>query len=152
MMTEIEVEQLQGVLDKLVSRLDGDMSEGLDLCRADIAGMFMDIFHRAQDSGGSAWPAHSPTTVAKYGPHPLLILTTALMQSVTTDFGSGDSVIENSGRDLAWGTSLAYGGYNNYGTSRIPPREFLYWTEEGADAVVETLSGWIDENILGDLV
>jgi phage gpG-like protein len=151
-MTAIEVEQLPGVLDKLVRALEGDMSEGLDLCRADIAGMFMDIFHRSQDSGGSAWPAHSPATVAKYGPHPLLILTTALMQSVTTDFGTGDSRIENSGRDLAWGTNLEYGGYNNYGTSRIPAREWLYWTDEGADAVVETLGNWIDENILGDLV
>ena len=73
------------------------------------------------------------------------------MQSVTTDFGTGDSVIENQGRELAWGTSLEYGGYNNYGTSRIPPREFLYWTDDGADAVVETLGKWVDENILGKL-
>lgn len=146
----IEADELAGVLEKLTSRLEGDLSEGLDLCRADIAGMFMDIFHRAQDSGGSAWPEHAPETVRQYGPHPLLILTTALMQSVTTDFGTGDSVIENSGRDLAWGTNLAYGGYNNYGTSRIPPREFLYWTEEGADAVVETLGNWIGDRILGD--
>lgn len=151
-MTTIEAEQLPGVLDKLVKSLEGDMSEALDMCRADIAGMFMDIFQRAQDAGGTAWPAHAPETVRQYGPHPLLILTTALMQSVTTDFGTGDSVIENSGRDLAWGTNLEYGGYNNYGTSRIPPREFLYWTDEGADAVVETLGNWIDENILGRLV
>ena len=151
MTTEIEVEQLPGKLKELTDALSGDMAEALDLCRADIAGMFMDIFHRAQDAGGSAWPEHAPATVEQYGPHPLLILTTALMQSVTTDFGTGDSVIENSGRDLAWGTALAYGGYNNYGTSRIPPREFLYWTEEGADAVVDTLGKWIDENILGGL-
>lgn len=151
MTTEIEVEQLPGKLKELTDALSGDMAEALDLCRADIAGMFMDIFHRSQDAGGSAWPEHAPATVEQYGPHPLLILTTALMQSVTTDFGTGDSVIENSGRDLAWGTSLAYGGYNNYGTSRIPPREFLYWTEEGADAVVDTLGKWIDENVLGSL-
>ena len=150
-MTTIELEQLEGVLDGVVDKLDGDMSEALDLCRADIAGMFMDIFHRAQDAGGTAWPEHAPETVRQYGPHPLLILTTALMQSVATDFGTGDSVIENQGRELAWGTSLEYGGYNNYGTSRIPPREFLYWTDDGADAVVETLGKWVDENILGKL-
>lgn len=150
-MTTIEINQLPGVLNGIVSKLEGDMSGALDLCRADVAGMFMDIFHRAQDAGGSAWPQHAPATVEQYGPHPLLILTTALMQSVTTDFGTGDSVIENSGRELAWGTNLEYGGYNNYGTSRIPPREFLYWTEDGADAVVETLGKWIDENILGEI-
>lgn len=150
-MSEIEVEQLAGKLAELENALSGDMTEALDLCRADLATMFTDIFHRAQDAGGSAWPEHAPATVAAYGPHPLLILTTALMQSVTTDFGTGDSVIENSGRELAWGTNLAYGGYNNYGTATIPPREFLYWTDDGADAVVETLGNWIDEKVLGKL-
>lgn len=95
--------------------------------------MFTEIFATAVDSQGNAWVPHAPSTVARYGPHPLLILYEAMYGSLTGQSEHHyESITENS---LEWGTTVVYAAAQNYGTERIPPREFMYFNQSGADAI-----------------
>jgi phage gpG-like protein len=71
------------------------------------------------------WPPHSPVTVAIYGPHPLLILTGAMLASVTQT-GAPGSIENYRPREMEIGTSIWYSGFQQFGTLKIPARPFLW--------------------------
>jgi phage gpG-like protein len=80
------------------------------------------------------WPPHSPYTVQKYGPHPLLILSGKMLASVTTS-GSEGSIERFASRELTVGTSLFYAGFQQWGTQKIPARTFMWLDPNSYDAV-----------------
>lgn len=82
------------------------------------------------------WPPHSPYTVQKYGPHPLLILSGKLLASVTTQ-GAEGSIERYLARELEMGTDLFYSGWQQRGTVKIPARPYVWLTDENLARVSE---------------
>lgn len=103
---------------------------------------FGENFARQEDAGGAPWPAHAESTIRRYGPHPLLVLTTAMRTAATG--GSGD-VADISDRDLAIGVSgdvIPYAAVHQHGSDRrnIPQRQYVYATSEVVDQCEEILA------------
>lgn len=107
------------------------LRECVPIVQEDIAQHFADKI----DSEGQGWPAHSPATVARYGAHPLLVLSGALLAAAAHNgFGSfvfvGSDLMRvgvNKGR-------IPYAGVHQYGHGKIPQREYMYLSDEAIRA------------------
>ena len=123
---------IEGIRKRIESAVS-DFSAVWDLYRDPIGQMFEETFNAQIDSGGSSWPEHAPSTVARYGPHPLLILTSAMYGSLT-GYGEGHyEVVEPL--SFTWGTNLPYAATHQYGDPErnIPQREYAFVNEEWRD-------------------
>lgn len=80
-----------------------------------------DNFHRQADVTGSTWPPRKDTL-----PHPLLIKTGKMKEAAT----GGDGQYKRAERKgLKLGVKpdvVPYARYHQYGTSRIPQRQYFY--------------------------
>ena len=97
------------------------------------------------------WPPHSPMTIAKYGVHPLLILTGA-MKAAVTQSGSSDRIEEITQTEAIIGTSLFYAPYQQYGTDGprpIPARPFLWLEGDYVDQLHERFADEVATRLLG---
>lgn len=92
-------------------------------------------------AGGSPlgpWPPHSPATVARYGPHPLLILSGDMMAAATRE-GARGHVQELTDRAATVGIDgeeIVYALAQNYGhaAKNIPARPFMVIDDSVGDA------------------
>ena len=75
-------------------------------------------------SGGGRWPPRKDNL-----PHPLLIKTGRLMDSLT-NISDPDNILEVSDERIRFGTYVEYGIYHEEGTDRIPQRSFLEILED----------------------
>ncbi|MBS0207145.1 MAG: hypothetical protein JSS49_30080 [Planctomycetes bacterium] len=73
---------------------------------------------------GSAWPALSKTTVAKKG-HDVPLVEFLRLKPSVLELAHPDHVGGVSSRGFLFGTSVEYGFFNNFGTAKIPQREFI---------------------------
>lgn len=126
------VDALQAFVEK------GDFRDAFEQCKGHIEENFWQIFQSAVDSEGNPWPEHAESTVAKMGEHELLVDTGALLQSMTDQ---GNYTI--SDRYMVASCDLEYAEYQNFGTSNIPPREFMYLRPETIDKVMETIYAYV---------
>ena len=109
--------------------LEWELKQCADVCRREIAGNY--------DRGGSAlgaWPPHAPATVARYGPHPLLILS-GDMQAASVQQGAKGHIEQINDRQLTMGVDASTGGIiyamaQQFGHGRIPPRPFIVIGDE----------------------
>lgn len=107
-----------------------------------------DNFIRTRNSSSQIWPPHAPATVARYGPHPLLILSGKMLRASTTRGAEGQT--ETIGpRDLRLGVTIPYAKYQQFGTSRIPAREFYYVHEENLESIREPFEDLCFEFLVG---
>lgn len=88
---------------------------------------------------GSPWPPHKPSTIRRHGPHPLLILSGALLASATSESGKG-SFVEVTDNEITIGVKLPYAKAQQFGRSEInlPPRPY-YGIPDSIGAEVESL-------------
>lgn len=147
----IDSTELDSWLNNLVHELEtADYSTALEECKQPISQGLADIFTRQESAQGVAWPPHAPYTTKRYGPHPLLILSGTMLGAVT---GDGEGHIEQvQPRELTWGTDLIYANTQNYGRDRIPPREFMYFTEEASNACADILMDHTETIVVGALL
>lgn len=149
---EIDLDELPGYLNGIVNDLEtGRMDRTLNECRHFIAAGMSDNFQRAAGATGTPWPAHALSTVAKYGTHPLLIYEGYMQESVTVA-GAANNIFEIAGgRELTWGTDIVYAATHQYGdpSRGIPQREFVYISDEAADACVELIATAGMDELLG---
>lgn len=121
-------------------------SEGVsDLTPAweDIRDLFWDIeggqFDAEGQGGDGPWAPLSPTyanwKAIHYGT-PILELTGALRQSLT---GGGGAEVEIGPMSLKVGSSIPYGIFHQYGTSRMPARKPIDLTHENQMAMMKAL-------------
>jgi len=111
-------------------------------------------FLREESESGSAWPEHSPVTVAIYGPHPLLRLSYVMM-TAATDYGNpgASMVLENNQITIGIdGNEIPYAATQNDGGGNIPAREFFYLNEDsqgllGAELEINCISV-IEEEVM----
>jgi hypothetical protein len=105
----------------------------------------------AEDEEGVAWPPHAPATVAKYGPHPLLILSGA-MYDATTDTGAMGNVTEIEDRELLVGVDgelIDYAWVHQQGTERVPQRQFVYARPEALDECENLIAEFAEVELFG---
>lgn len=99
---------------------------------------FWQIFSDQVDSDGNPWPEHSPATVAAMGPHDLLIYSGELLTEV-----SNQSNYLLTERGITATVDLEYAAAQNFGTSTIPAREFMYLRQDTVDKIMETVYYYI---------
>lgn len=106
-----------------------------------------DNFSKARDSQGVAWAPHAPSTIAKYGVHPLLILKTPMKTAATGGDGAVRLVMRADGKLVAKlgieKAKIVYYRVHQHGwqdeknpNRKIPKREYYYLSSENRPKVV----------------
>lgn len=151
----VAVEDLPAHLEELNARLAlSSFAPALEECGQVIRGGFGENIDNAVGPDGNPWPPHAPSTVARYGPHPLLVLSGAMERSLTQKDASGNVCIVED-REAEFGTDITsqdgffYPGIHDAGGSRIPQREFIYATPDVEDKCEEIISAFADREIFG---
>ncbi len=131
---EIKAEDLEQVLSAWGNELaQSDFENPLRECIPTLIDDFEDHFMQAQGDNG-AW---APRKDSK--PHPLLILTGALLEGVR-DTGNPANIHDVASNVLTLGIDssvVMYAAYHQYGTSRMPARPFIWASEEAIDAAAD---------------
>ena len=149
----MSMDEFVGWISDLNAKIQsGDWADELEAAKEPIAKGFSEIFAAQQASDGSQWPPHSPVTIALHGPHDLLILTTAMYESLVTP-GAPSNVMQAEGRTMEYGTSVEYAGKQNDGDDdmNIPAREFMFMTDETMDEVLDAIADHFVDNFLANL-
>lgn len=145
------VNETAGELYRLVDAVaNEDFSPALDECyplfQADIEDHF-----NAAEGPASTWPLHAPSTIERYGHHPLLIMSGDLAAAATGQ-GSGH-VHETDGRSMKYGVSkdvIPYAGHDHgFPELNIPQREYMWIREETADECVSVIYEFMEREIIG---
>lgn len=137
----VTVEELLAELEATERAVDaGDMTPALNSAHRDLTeGFRTNIESRQAGSDETPWPPRKDTK-----PHPLLILSEALLQSVSNEHGAGHvKQIEDGGRTLQVGIDgniIPYAATQNFGGGSVPPREYLYATDETLDGIHQTVA------------
>jgi hypothetical protein len=111
-------------------------------------GAIKDNFTKTRDSSSAIWPPHAPSTVQRYGPHPLLILS-GRMLAASTQRGADGGRMEIGPRSMRAGVDIEYAKYQQFGTSRIPAREFYYVHEENLESIRKPFEDLCFELLVG---
>lgn len=145
---QLEASQMPQLMQEFAAAwLQDPLSEPLSECVRIVRAGFMENFQLKEGSDGRSWPAHAPSTVKRYGPHPLLILSDAMRSAVAGEAGPG-SVFRDSFREFETGTDLIYSRTHQEGRGNIPQREFLYASENVIDECHEEVADYLFEYIL----
>lgn len=118
-----------------------------------------DNFFRSASPDGQPWPRRGdPTQSYRIGKDetisyqhgtadaigifqegPLLIMTSRLLQSATRE-DSPEAVVEMNDRDYTRGTDVEYAATHNYGSSKMPQREFMGAQEDDLRQVDDVIA------------
>lgn len=147
---QISLDTFEADLNRMIEQWVNDSHLPLVVqLREPIARGFADIFNSRVDSRGDSWPDHAASTIAQYGPHPLLRLSDTMYRSLTTS--SGDAHYELlSDTSISWGTTVVYASKQNFGEDKqnIPAREFCYWSDNMINESMKVISAYIDSRYL----
>lgn len=129
--------------------LQDPLAEPLSECVRIVRAGFMENFALKEGSDGMVWPPHAPSTVRRYGPHPLLILSDAMRSAVAGEGGPG-TVFRDSFREFETGTNLIYARTHQEGDAsrNIPQRDFLYASENVQDECHGEIEDFVFQFIL----
>ena len=149
-------EEFETVLRRAGDHMEkGSFEEPLRECLPTLHQGYEDNFIRAEDSDGVPWPPHAPATVARMGPHPLLIWHGPLIEAVRDTGNPGNiTEIKDDGRTLETGVDtdvVEYAATHQYGEGdgRIPQREYLYANEQTVDDCEDVLAEAARQDIFG---
>ena len=141
-MTTLTPESLPAELDRMADALDGAIPRAaMERCADLLREAFAENYAQGRNEE-TIWPPHAPATVARHGPHPLLILS-GKMREATVRQGAPGNVQEITDRQLTVGVderAVPYAGFQNWGTVRIPQREFLVPRQDNLDQCAEAIA------------
>ncbi|AMV35643.1 hypothetical protein VN12_26360 [Pirellula sp. SH-Sr6A] len=108
------------------SRQEEPLKRAVELVRESVD----ENFDRQEDSKGAAWPVHSDLTILRHGPHPLLILTGKMRAAAAGGAGSYQKRFQ-APKKMTYhiginSRSIPYFGKHQFGTRKIPRRQFFY--------------------------
>lgn len=106
-------------------------------------------FERAESGQGTPWPPHAPSTVARHGPHPLLILSGKMWDAATG--GPGSWWVAADFR-LSLGierSAIPYASTQQFGSDRVPQREFYFINRFAMQDVKQILADYYEQYIYG---
>lgn len=89
-------------------------------------------FALERSPGGEQWPPLAASTIARKG-HARKLYESGALMAAMIDHTAAHHVGEVFPFGLTYGTDLEYAGFQNFGTQRIPQREFAGMSEETAD-------------------
>ena len=129
-----------------------DLSEPLTLIGEDLLGDFAVnmVSEGGLFAGGGTWAPLAAATVAERrrlgygGEHPILFRTGALAQSLASR-GAPGNVFEVSATTLEVGTEIAYAGYHQRGTRKMPRRPIVGFTWRRRAALVKRMADYVRE-------
>lgn len=124
-------------LDTLAT-VEADRVDTLIKGKAVIINQIEANFAGRQTATGQAWAPHAPSTIARYGAHPLLELSGAMKDAATGGPGRREEII--NGDILALGVSpeqIEYAGFHETGTAKMPARPFMNLNNDTADKLAE---------------
>lgn len=142
---------LQEHVRDIRSVLEGELRAELAECVGHVHEGIDQNFRNGGNVEG-AWPPHAPSTVARYGVHPLLILSGDLHEAATNDAARG-AVTDLQDREANLSIDLGaipYARRQNLGDPGgypIPQREFHVVGEETVDKCEESVAGGIAERL-----
>jgi hypothetical protein len=137
------IDEFAASLERVGTTMNGVQDAALHKCIPLVRARIQRNYDEGGTADGQAWPAHAPSTVKRYGPHPLLILT-GKMKAATLDPGSGH--IENiTGGTLTFGVSgdlPEHPWVHQEGSKdgRVPQRQFVALDNETVDKCVELIA------------
>lgn len=105
-------------------------------------------FDEQVGSNGAKWAPHAPLTVQLYGVHPLLILTGTMWVAATMT-GVEGNYLEVSDRQIVTGVDLPYAAQQQFGTDRIPQREFYYVRDSYVYEIENLAAAYAVQEVLG---
>ena len=111
-------------------------------------------FDTASTASGEAWAPHAPATVARHGPHPLLILSGAMKQAAT-ESGAAGNYEEVDDRTLVVGLDMShvngfdYASAQQFGTSTIPSREFFALSDWAIESISRVAADYFIHEVIG---
>lgn len=129
----------------------GDLSEAWKEVLPIVQSGLYDNFTSAADQDGTPWPPHAPETIRRYGVHPLLVLSGKLI-SAATENGASGNISDIQSREMEVGVSksdVIYAGAQNFGYKRIPPRPYMYASDQTTEKAVNEFADWAFEIIIG---
>jgi phage gpG-like protein len=137
-MIEQTVKEFVRDMNQLARELEGgNYTTALQKCRPV---MQEDIQQHFQNAAAPtfAWPAHAPSTIKRYGRHPLLILTGQLLAAAIGE-GTGHVFLIPDGLSAIYGVNkdrIPYAGVHQFGfpDKNIPARTYMWLSE---DAIVK---------------
>lgn len=148
----ISSDNIKEVFDEFRETItSGDLSEAWKEVLPIVQSGLYDNFTAAADQDGTPWPPHAPETVRRYGAHPLLVLSGKMIAAVT-ETGASGNISDIQSRELEVGVSksdVIYAGAQNFGYGHIPPRPYMYASEQTTEKAVETFADWAFEIIIG---
>lgn len=99
-------------------------------------------FGSESDPLGAAWPELAPATIARKGHNRILYDTGRLAASLTSKSGDAirEIISEPAGQGLAFGTSVDYAPFHQFGTSRIPQRQHVGVNDRVIDIMAERVA------------
>lgn len=134
---EIPIDDLEDVLTRWGDELTNDSYEApLRDCLPILHEDFEAHFYASMGDDGP-W---APRKDSK--PHPILILTGALIEAAR-DTGSTGNISEVSARELRTGVNAGvvnYAGFHQYGTRYMPARPYVWASEEALDDCLEAFA------------
>lgn len=90
---------------------------------------------------GGKWKALSPAYAAvkqkKYGDMPILQATGQMYRSLTSS--GGDAVVDKQAQEMTLGSSNPKSGWHHRGTSRLPKRGIIDFTDEQKQRITEPI-------------
>lgn len=146
---EYTVDEFAGELNKLVKFMEDDSFE--DPLRDSYAVIQADIQDHFDAGEGptSLWPAHAPSTVERYGPHPLLIMSEALVAAAVGQ-GTGH-ISEIANRELRYGVSkevIVYAGHDHgFPDRNIPQREYMWISDTAREEINDIIQKYVADVI-----
>lgn len=137
------------IIDRELLRM-GEHAMESQLLMESLAEDFMnletDLFNSAGASQGEAWPPLAASTIERKGHDTILVDTEDLKNSLTQrDFEgeAGGMILEVGPNFIRFGTSMSYAIYHQHGTSRMPQRKVIRFTEFWKQAMVKKIQLFI---------
>jgi hypothetical protein len=123
--------EVAAALQEIVARLS-EPRAWLEVLRGELVIQERQVWESQGRVLGVGWPP--PADPEEKVNQQLLVATGALRDSLTSEDAG-----QIEGDSLVFGTDVPYGRFHEYGTSRVPRREFLGISPELARTVVERL-------------
>lgn len=108
------------------------------------------FFANQSSPGGDRWAPLSPITIARKGHATILVETDSMRRSVAGRRHQ-DHIESFSTNEMSWGTKDEKAAFHQYGTSRMPARPFVGWSDESIDSAVELVADAAVEQLLAGL-
>jgi phage gpG-like protein len=145
---ETNSEAVLRALDNYQESLE-DNSDALAAVAGDLRQMVADQFATEGTAGGTPWAPLAPSTLRKSRRtrSGILNLTGALLGSLT-DPGASGHVEETDGSQLLFGSALAYAGFHQTGTRRMPARPIIVLSDDSTARWLEIVRAQIEEKAL----